>query len=139
MPYKHNWYIEGHIVSAEVWGDQTLDEMDQSNADLLEFIEEFDHPTVHVIINDDRLNSIPVSLINLRETLTYSTHPKLGWVVMTGVPKNSIVDFLVGMLAKLVRARYIRVQSFDEALNYLHKVDPTINWDAVSQDNSGKS
>ncbi len=139
MPYKYNWYIKGHIVSAEVWGDQTLEELEASNADLIQLIEEYDNPKVHVIFNDEKLNSIPVSLLKMRQTLTYGTHPKLGWVVMTGDKENTIADFLMVMLAKLIRARYIRVKSFDAALNYLRRVDSTINWGAVTQDNNGKS
>jgi len=138
MPYKQSWYIKGHIVSASIWGDQTLDELEASNADLLDLLEEFDHPTVHVIIDDENLNSIPVSLLKMRQTLTYGSHPKLGWVVMTGTKKNTVSEFLMGMLAKLFRARYIRVKTFDDALKYLRKVDPSINWGAIFHDTNGK-
>jgi len=138
MPYKHSWYIKGQIVSATIWGEQTLEELVESNEEMIKKLEESDRPKVHAIINDENLISLPVNLLEFRKTMTYGVHPKLGWVVMVGNGKNLATDILMVMLAKILRARYIRVRLFEEALAHLKKVDPTIDWDAVPFDETDK-
>jgi len=137
MPYKMNWYIKEQIVSATIWGDRTAEELVASNQDMIKKLEESDRPKVHAIINDENLISLPVNLLEFRKILTFSEHPKLGWVVMVGNVKNSATNILIVMLMKIINARYIRFRTFDEALAHLQKVDPTIDWDAVSNEEKG--
>lgn len=134
MPNKDNWYIKGHVVSAKIWGEQTLKELIESNTAMINYLEDTSRPKVHAIINDEHLVSIPLGMFEMRKSLTYLDHPKLGWVVMLGDKKNLVNNLLSSILAKITRTRYIRVRTFDEALQHLRNVDPTIDWDAVSID-----
>lgn len=138
MPFKYHWYIEGQIIYAELWGDQTLEELHTSNNEMIANLEQSNGRFIHVIINDAKLLSIPLSLPKIQKVLTYTKHPNLGWAVMIGEKekglKDSVQDFMIIMIAKLARARYIRLKTFEDALSHLHKVDQTIEWDTVDSD-----
>ena len=129
MPYKYDWYVEGQVLHIEVWGDQTLEELKEANEVMVQQLDSGTGRFVHLVINDENLKSIPISLTELRKTFKYSRHPKLGWVVMVGSQNRDFTGYIVVMLAKLARARYIRFDTFDEVKEHLKKVDHTINWD----------
>lgn len=135
MPYKYEWLIEGQLVSAEIWGDQTMDELVESNAFLVDKLDHSDR-LIHVIMTDAKLESVPTNLVQLQKVMTYTSHPKMGWVVMYGEKdqgiKDSVQDFLIIMLAKLARLRYIRFKTFDEAVEHVRKTDQSIDWNAVN-------
>jgi|GEM_PF-1693821 len=135
MPFEHKWLIEDQVVYSRLWGDQTLKELEDSNTQILSFLEQSDRSVVHVIVNDKELKALPMSLIQTQKILTYTKHPKLGWAILVGDKeagiKDSVKDFMITMVAKISRARYLRVKTFDEAVAHLNAVDTTINWDQV--------
>lgn len=136
MPYKHEWLIEGQVIFAEIWGEQTMDELVESNEALLRFLNQADNRLIHIMLTDVQLKSIPTSLVQLQKVLTYTKHPNMGWAVLFGEKeqgiKESAQDFIIVMLAKLTRARYIRFKTFNEAIDHLKRVDQSIDWDAVN-------
>ncbi len=135
MPYSIEWYIEGQVLYGAIWGVQTLDELKQSNALMVGYLDSSDGRLIHMIMSDQNLEKLPVSLAQTQNILTYTKHPNLGWAIMVGDKekglKGAAEDFLITFLAKLARARFIRFKTVDEALQHLREVDATINWDAV--------
>lgn len=132
MPYDFDWYIEGRVVSGNLWGVQTLDELVESNEKINGLLDDSTGVLTHLLINDEQLDEIPTNLLAVRKTLTYANHPKLGWVVMIGTKKRGVKDYLIELLAKIARARYCRFPTFEDAVEHLKKVDQSINWnDAV--------
>ena len=136
MPFSYEWYIEGQVVYLKVWGDQTIDELYQSNETMLQFLEAMpaDRHFIHLIVFDEQLGTAPTNIRQINKILTYGRHPNLGWVVMTGDKPKSITDFVVTMLAKITRARFIRYVTIEEAIDHLKSVDPSINWDNTQTD-----
>lgn len=141
MPYKTNWYIEGEVIEAEIWGEQTVEELQQSNHELIQYLKQADNRLIHILMQDTKLEKIPLNMVELQNVLTYAKHPNLGWVVICGDKEQNIKDkaqeFILQLLARVTRANYLRVKTFDDAINHLKSVDPTINWDAV-QSNSNR-
>ena len=141
MAYQVGWYIEGQVIYLEIWGEQTVEELVEANTTMIEKLDSVDKRLIHILINDEKLEKIPVSLTKLQTILTYSKHSNLGWAVLYGNKQSlmkNVQDFLMAMLAKIARARYIRVKTFDEAIDHLRKVDQTLDWDAVKEEVSVK-
>lgn len=138
MPYQHSWLIEKKVLASKLWGEQTIEELVASNAEINAFLDEADDRLVHMVINDGELTSIPSSLFQTRKTLTYTNHKNLGWVVIFGVKERSlsasVKDYMILTLAKLARARFVRVKTFEEAIDHLKAVDATIDWTAMNSD-----
>jgi hypothetical protein len=136
MPYKTDWYIHKQVIYCEVWGEQTLEELRESNQIILNHLDQSDGRLIHIIVRDNKLEKIPVSIMQLQKVLTYSKHPQLGWVAMIGEKEKTVTenaqDFVILMLAKLTRARYIRLKTLRDALVHLQKVDTTVNWNGIS-------
>lgn len=137
MPFKHQWYIEGEVIYSEVWGDQTLEELMDSNATITQYLDKpTDKKRVHIIMNDAKLQSIPVSLTKIRKALSYAKHPKLGCVIMIGEKEQAMrdvmLDSLLTILAKLSRACYIRLKTLDEATQHLQLIDDAIHWNKAN-------
>ena len=143
MPYKTEWYIEGQVVYAEIWGVQALEELHRSNSEMLRYLNSVDGRLVHVIMNDEKLVKVPVSLMQMQKVLTYAKHPQLGWVTMFGDKEKSVKmaaeDIIMSLLARITRAHYIRFKTFDEAVRHLKSVDETIRWEAVNPEHKSQS
>lgn len=138
MPYQFQPYIEKQILSGHVWGEQTVEELVQSNTEIVQHLDAVNGRLVHIIINDAKLEKIPLSISAVRDALTFTKHQNLGWVVMIGdrdkALKDNAQDFLLMLLAKITRARYIRLKTLEEAITHLRRVDQSINWDAANLD-----
>ena len=87
-----------------------------------------DRHFIHLILNDENLESAPNNIALVGRTLTYTRHPHLGWTMTIGDRPQKMTDFIVTMIAKITRARYIRVKTFDEAVEHLKQVDQSIDW-----------
>lgn len=135
MPHNIQWYIQGQVLCGELWGEQTLEELVESNAKITECLDSADGRLIHVILDDSKLEVLPVSIFQVQKVLTYAKHPNLGWVTMVGVKENSVKgsagDFLITLLAKITRARYHRLKTFNEAVEFLKSADSTIDWNAA--------
>ncbi len=136
MPYQHQWLIDGQVLYARLWGKQTLEELAMSNAEIVALLDAADGRLIHMLIDDSKLGELPASLFQIRKTLTYATHKNLGWAIVFGVKEytltSAVTDYIIAMLAKLTRARYIRVKTFSEAIDHLKSMDTSVQWDRVN-------
>ncbi len=138
MPYQHSWLIKKQVLVAKLWGNQTIEELVDSNAEITALLDEADNRLIHLIIDDAELGELPSSLFQIRKTLTYANHKNLGWVVVFGEKDQSfsasVKDYMILTLAKLTRARYVRVKTFEEAIEHLKTVDATLDWASTNSD-----
>ncbi|MBK8035066.1 MAG: hypothetical protein IPK17_37280 [Chloroflexi bacterium] len=63
-------------------------------------------------------------------SLEVAKHPNLGWVVSVG-STNEIVKYVGIMLVKIFRLRFQRLNSMQEVIDFLHSLDPNLNWSAA--------
>lgn len=136
MPYQHQWLIDGQVLYGRIWGQQTLDELTMSNADVVALLDSAEDRLIHMLIDDSKLGELPASLFQIRKTLTYANHKNLGWAITFGVKEytltSAVTDYVIAMLAKLTRARYLRVKTFSEAVDHLKRMDTSVDWDKIN-------
>jgi hypothetical protein len=142
MPYQYDWFIDGQVLYTTLWGKQTLEELVVSNAEISALLDAAEGGLIHMLIDDSQLGELPASLFQIRKTLTYATHKNLGWAIVFGVKErtltSAVTDYLIATLAKLTRARYIRVKTFSEAIDHLKSVDASVQWDNVNPELQAK-
>lgn len=132
MPYEHQWLIENQVIYARLWGKQTIEELLKSNDDITQLLDSAGNRLVHMIINDEDLKEAPTNIVEVRKALTYATHPNLCWIIMIGKQENTVwttlKEFVITMLTKIARGRYVRFTRIEEAFEHLRNMDSTIDW-----------
>lgn len=123
MPFDIRWCIPNRVIFITVYGELTLDELRQSHAATLDYIARGEAP-VHVISDTTSMEKFPHSLGSYKEILGQKTHPNTGWVLT--ITHNQVQRLLANMTTQIAGGQQKSVASFDEALNFLQRVDLTL-------------
>jgi hypothetical protein len=131
MPYQHKWYVEKRVIYSIVWGDQDIDELTRSSAEVQSMLDQ-GTPLVHMLMDDSKLGKVPVNLGQLVKAIS-GRHPSLGWAIMIG-EGSRIPNFLMEMLTRIFRSNVRREPTLEKAVEFLKERDITIPWqDAQEQ------
>lgn len=120
MGYQTGWYIENRIIFTQYGEKITLEEMQNVNDDVQKLLDEGNAP-VHIIFDVSQLKEFPIDLSKARETLAHFSHPKMGWLIGYGM--NPVMKFLSTVIANMFGVQLKSVNSFDEALSLLKRID----------------
>lgn len=127
MPHTTAWYIEKRIIYFHINGIVTMDEVEEVNAEILALIEAGDAP-VHLIVNDANAEKMPINIRELSTQFAYVKHPKTGYLVGAG-ETNMILAYIIRMVAKTIGVNIVRRKTFADVIDYLRKLDSTLNWE----------
>ncbi|MBN8634701.1 MAG: hypothetical protein J0M07_05210 [Anaerolineae bacterium] len=130
--YSLDWLIPNKVAYARVWGRHTLDDMEQSNADFRVLLDQAGQ-NVHLIMDMRAAENLPIQIKRGQESLEVAKHENLGWVVSIG-SSNEIVKYVGIMIVKIFRLRFQRLNSMQEVIDFLHSLDPSLDWSAARLD-----
>jgi len=119
------WLIENKIVLANPEGSPLVDELMLASETLQTFIDESDAPLVHILIDESKLQSMPVSLKVLTDAFGFLKHPRLGWFIIYG-NDDRMKKFISSMLTGITKVRHRRFDTIEESLQFLVTVDSTL-------------
>lgn len=121
MPYQIGWELEKRIARLTVWGELTMEEIQDFTHRFSDGYLEVGHAPIHLIADCSGLQSHPPGIPQLREAATpFLEHPHMGWfVIASSTP-------LVGYLASFVTHVTHTYLNVDDALNSLKRADNTL-------------
>jgi len=123
MPIEHSWSVPKRVVRIHIDGETGLELFRQLIDGVKPFLEEGVEP-VHVILDDATAGPPPVSIKQLKAVMDIGkeTMNKLGWVVGVG-DVNPIAKVVIPLLTRIVKIKYVRVDTMEDALAILKRQD----------------
>ena len=103
----------------------TLEDLAAFNTDIIHFLDAGMSP-VHLIIDVDKVGSIPLSISTIVKHLSFRSHPKIGWIIISNPP--GYMKMIATIVFQLVRVRMRMVNTLPEALNFLREMDISLDW-----------
>ncbi len=126
MPFDIRWYIPHRVIYINVHGELTLEDLRQSHAATLDYIAQGQAP-VHIISDTSAMEKFPHGLNAYKEILGQKTHPNTGWVVT--ITHNQLQRLLANMTTQIAGGQQKSMVSFEDALDFLQRVDLTLSID----------
>lgn len=123
MCIQESWLIENRIILIHTEGNVSLADVKASNERLYLMLNTVSAP-VHIIFDGTHMQSHPLNVIELKQTLTFLEHENIGWMVT--VSMNSIITFMNSVIAKLFGIQMLTAQTVDLALESLERIDSTL-------------
>lgn len=123
MSILESWLIENRIILIHTEGNVSLADVKASNERLYLMLNTVSAP-VHIIFDGTQMQSHPLNVIELKQTLTFLEHENIGWMVTVGM--NSIITFMNSVIAKLFGIQMLTAQTVDLALESLERIDSTL-------------
>lgn len=118
-----SWEIPNHVVKARLYGNMDVEGTLEFFGGLTPFLRD-DGVRVHVFVDDNEVQRMP-NLIGFRKALRMAQFdakkPYLGYFFSIG--GNILVKALMPTFASLVGINYKRVNTYDEIITYLKKID----------------
>lgn len=139
MSYFVNWLVEDRVVYASASGDMAADAVQDLMQTIVTALTASTDEMVHVIGDLSALGDYPTRLQEMQElTADVLAHPRLGWVLLYG-RMDEITQFLATVLATNTRTSLRLIQTRDEALHFLARVDPSLESDLWVGQQDGRS
>ncbi len=133
MAYQMKWYVDQQVILARYWGDQTEEDVLTSLNQAAEMISGSPHSLVH-IVNDVSEMEKPIPFLKMLNIVRKQELPaQMGWLMTVG-ERNAIVKFVTGGVSSVAGMRVRSMDTFEEAIDFLKLVDPSIKWDSIEQD-----
>lgn len=127
MPYNVSWLYSNRVILAQAYGEVTIEELIGAVQALGVMLETAQAP-VYLVSDSKRIGSYPKQIGQVSSAVTgLKAHAhKLGEIFM--VDANPIVRFIANVVTQVaVSTRSRSVNSVEEAIAYLRKVDKTFN------------
>jgi len=126
MPIEHTWLIEGKVISIITMGDVTLDDLKLS-AKLTSGILDTSDTTVHLIVNLAQTYEFASDISEINVFMTpINRHPRMGWSIVYRA-QNKLVRFIITLASQITRSRVRVVNTRNDAINALMKLDPALS------------
>lgn len=123
MPFNTFWIYEPRVTCGHFYGQISIEEIYEANAVAIERIR-MGTPPVHVIVNTLEIEKIPTSLRAVQELIAYTREPNLGWIIY--VSNNRLISFFNSVVSQLSTAKFLTVDTVEEALSTLQKLDSSL-------------
>ncbi len=130
MPYSTKWYKQSRVLHLRIWGKLDKDGLAHMSEELKTYLDAGIAP-IYLIGDDSDVTSIPGSIGQLSNVLTFMKHPKLAWIIALG-EVNPIINFLIPVVSKILGVNFIRRKNFEEAIHFLNKHEPTLITSEIS-------
>lgn len=120
-----DWLLPERVLYVRMWGDVALDELQAHNLRMLDLLNASPIP-LYLFLDARERGSIPRNLNTLRRAVEYTGHKNLAGLLH--VSTNSTVNAVSEILSKVLRAKYRQFQTFEEATDYLKRLNPDLDW-----------
>jgi len=124
MPIETKWLLENRIVLVCTSGHVEAADMRNMSDMTIKMFESCEVPLVHILINE-QADSLPKSVGHITKATEFMRHEKMGWFIIFG-NDNPVMKFQSYLVSKVMRLRYRRVNTMQEALEFLQMVDSTL-------------
>ncbi len=119
------WLIENKIILGKPEGDPSPEDLKQASETYQILLDSSDAPLVHVLVDESKLETLPVSISVLAEKLDFLKHPRLGWFILYG-NEDAMKNFVSSMLTGIHKVRHRRFLTLEDSLEFLVSVDSTL-------------
>jgi hypothetical protein len=126
MPIGMKWCCKGRVVYVRVVGDLHIDEFYKTASTFRQLIDYSDAPLVHLIADLSEWQSSPSLGAMIRAVKVPSRIARIGWTLYIGVSGGKPVHFFASVVYSALQLRFREMNSLDEALTYLQKMDPDL-------------
>lgn len=121
MPVENRWYIEGRVVLTRLFGNVTVDELEAASKEGTALNDSGVAP-VYGIVDMTGLEHFPSRLSDVTKLIQGGKSDKLSWIIVYGIP-NRMANFLATVFAQLVRTNFKVVNTQDEALQLVERLE----------------
>ncbi|MCU0513801.1 MAG: hypothetical protein MUE40_14680 [Anaerolineae bacterium] len=126
MPFQLSWYVPEKVIQQDLYGDLTIEEVEQLSLALVVMLNESHAPLVHVFSDISRINSYPKNLAALqRATRPHMSHPRLGWGIILGLG-SPVTRFIANTLMQMSRTRTRSLTTMAEVHAFLIEQDENL-------------
>ena len=119
------WLIENRVIIGKPEGNPSPEVLELASETYRTLIDQSDAPLVHVLVDESDLDTLPVSLKVLVDTLDFLKHPRLGWFILYG-NDDLMKNFVSSTLTGITQVRHRRFSTLEESLRFLAMVDTTL-------------
>lgn len=127
MPIEVKWFVEGKVIQAVGVGDISLDDITYSSNAIIDLINSSDSPLVHLVLSEENMESLPLSLRAFSEAAKFLHHERLGWFLIYGnMDRAKHIKFLDTMVIQIAQVRHRRFTTWAECLEFLLFVDSAL-------------
>jgi hypothetical protein len=123
VPQKGYWLQEGLVYCARHYGRVTLQDIAESDRTTRELLDQATQP-VMLVVDASKIESFPIDLSRLNQTITFMHHPQLGPCVL--IATNPLVNILGEMITRVIGSRFYVVRSPQDALRKLQALDQRV-------------
>ena len=119
------WLVENKVIIGKPEGDPSPEDLQHASDTYRTLLDSSDSPLIHVLVDESKLDTLPVSLKVLTDTLDFLQHPHLGWFILFG-NDDPMKKFVSSTLTGMTQVRHRRFATLEESLEFLAKVDSTL-------------
>lgn len=123
MPYSLEWYVPGRVMLERAFGDVTVEELVQLNAEVTTIIASEGIAPVHAILDLTDIGKYPTSIRDILGTMRQTVPGKEGWILV--VTQSAMLNFFASIIFQVARLRVRVFPTLPEAVAYLGVVDET--------------
>jgi hypothetical protein len=123
MAYKVTWYVENRIIVQHTYGELAAEDLPEIARRTTLLLDE-GHAPVHIIADIRELNRFPTSISGIRKSLTYLTHPSLGWAVLVGI--HPVASMILNIITQVARFKATQRATPEAAMDFLARQDQTL-------------
>ena len=132
MPYSVDWLIPGQVIYACYSGEFTEDELRMSLRTLIDMIDSSSSPYVHIIADTgDVTKPVPPQKV-LKISREVGSHERTGWNLILR-ERSTLVKMGVAFGSTLIKSKIRSFDTFEDAEQFLRKIDETLSWDKVNR------
>lgn len=119
------WLVENKVIIGKPEGNPAPDELQQASDTYRILLDASDAPLVHVLVDEGKLDTLPVSLKVLVDNLDFLKHPRLGWFILYD-NDDQMKKFVSSTLTGITKVRHRRFKTLEDSLEFLVSVDTTL-------------
>lgn len=126
MPATVQWYIKDHVLYTTYSGKLTVEDFEYATAEMLRMMEKSPAGTVHALVDCHGITKFPPNFLTVARALQpLSEHRKTGWGIAFGT-EDSFMRYTVNMIGNLMKNNSRMVDTKNDAVQFLHEVDPSL-------------
>lgn len=126
MPIEISWHTPNRILHVYVHDKLEMDDLEILNSGINRCVRGGIRP-VHILLDNGSAIPPTISISRLLDGLSLDTDVKenIGWVVGIGEPML-LIKVVIPMVMRILRFNYMRKDTFEDAVSFLHQQDPTL-------------
>jgi hypothetical protein len=131
---KISWRVPDKVLLADLSETITADDLSTGEIEITRCLLDAHSERVHVVYDIAKASTIAFSANQLRTTLTYFRHPKLGWLVVVGATgaMKVLTQVFASLVDKMTPILLHYSPTMNEALAFLRERDDTMPGSADS-------